>query len=178
VRRLGVATLLLLAAGCGSPVAQSRYVPVRPPQRSSPTPTASPTTGPPGTACTAPADDPHVYHPDRLAFLGCRTAAGTVDVIRSEPDGDNHTLLKLDPAYAGLLDPANQGKERGDLVLEQPCDHAVTQADAVAGCEIGGEPRFSFTVGEHVQVTGAWVADVDHGGWHEFHPLTTVAPLG
>jgi len=172
VKRAPVA-VLLLAAACGSPAVQSRYVPVRPPQLS---PTPAPTSTP--AVCTAPADDPHIYHPDRLAFLGCQTAAGTVDVIRSEPDGDNHTLLRLDPDYAGLLAPANQGKERGDLVLEQPCDHAVTQVDAVAGCEIGGEPRFAFTVGEHVQVTGAWVADVDHGGWHEFHPLATVTPLG
>lgn len=175
MRRLAVA-VLLLAVACGSPAVQPRYVPVRPPQISSPAPTPVPTPTP--AACTAPADDPHVYHPDRLTFLGCQTATGTVDLIRSEPDGDNHTLLRLDPAYAGLLDPANQGQERGDLVLEQPCDHAVTQADAIAGCQVGGEPRFTFTIGEHVQVSGAWVADMAHGGWHEFHPLTSVTPLG
>lgn len=183
-RRRPAVLLLLLLAACGTSgtpqtVTRPRPAPYHPRPTASPTmsPSPSPSTQPPNATCTAPAADPHVYHPDRLTFLGCATAEGTVDVIRSEPDGDNHILLKLDPAYTGLLVPANQGAERGDLVLEQPCDHTVTQTDAIAGCKIGGEPRFTFTAGHRYRVSGAYVADTDHGGWHELHPLTSVTPI-
>jgi hypothetical protein len=50
-------------------------------------------------------------------MAACWRVTGVVEVIRTEADGDLHILLKLDPEFANLLTPANQGEELGDLVI-------------------------------------------------------------
>lgn len=130
---------------------------------------------PAGRRCGSPTD--HVYHPYRLRLIDpCKTVTGTIVRIRSEADGDYHVLLALDPPYSSLLQPANISGEHGDLVLEPICQLAVTQADAVVPCE-GNVAQIPIPpIGTHVLATGAYVYDLDHGGWAELHPLFELHP--
>jgi len=105
------------------------------------------------------------------------TVTGTVAAVRSEPDGDYHILLRLDPPFAGLINARNVSGEHGDLVLEPVCELAVTQRDAVSTCA-GVAPTIARpAVGSHVSATGAYVLDVDHG-WMELHPLWEIHTTG
>ena len=98
-----------------------------------------------------------------------------VVAVRSEADGDYHVLLDPDPQYLGLLRPANRA-ERNALVMEPICQHQVTQADAQGSC-LGGVPLVPIpSIGTHVVATGAYVLDLDHGGWAEIHPLFDIQP--
>jgi hypothetical protein len=93
----------------------------------------------------------------------CKHAAGTVTLVRHEPDGDLHIDVLLDAAYRGLLAPANYSKQHGDLVVE------FMARD-------GGhlpEPR----VGDRISLTGAWVDDTQHS-WNELHPVWAVSLNG
>ena len=126
------------------------------------------------TAACRPTDqDRYVYHPARLQVLrACLRVAGTVAFIREEADGDLHLGLALDAPYAHLVVAANQGAERGDLVIEPVCELRVTQADAIAACAADPDPlRGLPSLGEHVWMEGRYVADLQHGGWRELHPL-------
>lgn len=120
----------------------------------------------------------HVYHAYRLQVLkSCVAVTGTIQEIRYEKDGDDHVLIRVDPAYEQLLNAANMTDERGDLVVEPVCEHAVTQADAVASCEGFSSDIAVPPPGTHVRVVGPYVLDQDHG-WMEIHPATSVTPLG
>lgn len=119
-----------------------------------------------------------MYHAYRLQLLApCVTVAGTIEVTRSEPDGDIHVLLLLDPgqACAGqpCVDAGNVARQHGDLVLEPVCEHTVTQSDAVQSCAGYTSPVVVPPVGTHVAATGPFVFDRDHG-WNEIHPLEAV----
>ena len=118
-----------------------------------------------------------MYHPYRLRLVNaCMTVSGTIAAIRSEADGDYHVLLALDPPYRSLLQPANFTGEHGDLLLEPICQHPATQADAVGPCQ-GSIPQIPIPPpGTHVVATGAYVYDLDHGGWAELHPLFEIHP--
>ncbi len=171
--------LLLAAGGCADTVpsslpvapAASSLSPSEPGATPSPTPTASPVAA--QGACRPTDQDRFVYHPARLEVLAaCVRVTGTVAFIRREADGDLHIGLALDAAYAHLVVAANQGAERGDLVIEPVCELRVTQADAIAICAADHDPlRGLPTLGEHVWMEGRYVADLDHGGWRELHPL-------
>jgi hypothetical protein len=138
-------------------------------------PSVTPTSRPAATAaaCLPTDQDRYVYHPARLQVLAaCIRVTGTVAFIRSEADGDLHLGLALDTLYAHLVVAANSGVERGDLVIEPVCELRVTQADAIATCAADRDPlRGLPTLGEHVWMEGRYVADLDHGGWRELHPL-------
>ncbi len=131
-------------------------------------PTATPT-----AACRPTDQDRYVYHPARLAVLAaCLRVAGTVAFIRDEADGDLHLGLALDARDAHLVVAANGGAERGDLVIEPVCELRVTQADAIATCAADPDPlRGLPRLGAHVWMEGRYVADLQHGGWRELHPL-------
>lgn len=139
------------------------------------TPSPTPTRRPPATAaaCRPTDQDRYVYHPARLQLLAaCLRVTGTVAFIRKEADGDLHIGLALDARYEHLVVAANQGAERGDLVIEPVCELRVTQTDAIAICAADRDPlRGLPTLGEHVWMEGRYVADQDHGGWRELHPL-------
>ena len=124
-------------------------------------------------ACRPTDQDRYVYHPARLQVLSaCTRVTGTVAFIRQEADGDFHIGLALDARYEHLVVAANQGAERGDLVIEPVCELRVTQTDAIAICAADRDPlRGLPTLGEHVWMEGRYVADLDHGGWRELHPL-------
>ena len=118
--------------------------------------------------------DQYVYKPSRLKVLApCIRAEGKIAAIRTEADGDEHILLALDPAFANLVNAANSGVERGDLVVEPVCELRVSQADAIAICATDKDPLslHGLSVGAHVWMTGRYVNDMDHGGWAELHPL-------
>ncbi|HEX6459116.1 MAG TPA: hypothetical protein VF032_09390 [Thermoleophilaceae bacterium] len=97
-----------------------------------------------------------VYHPERLTVLSpCREAAGVVEIVRTEEDGDSHFDIRLDPAYRSMLAPGNAA-QNGDLVVEyMPRDHGHL---------------YTPQVGEHITLVGAWVDDTDHS-WNELHPV-------
>ena len=117
----------------------------------------------------------HVYNPSRLQIVDkCITVSGIIDSIRSELDGDLHVRLKPDPPYAHLLNQANQENQFGDLVLEPICIGKVTQATAVSACQNFHQNIDISPVGSHVQVTGSYVLDKEHGEWAEIHPVTTM----
>ena len=117
----------------------------------------------------------HVYNPSRLQIVDkCITVSGIIDSIRSELDGDLHIRLKPDPPYAHLLNQANQENQFGDLVLEPICIGKVTQATAVSACQNFHQNIDISPVGSHVQVTGSYVLDKEHGEWAEIHPVTTM----
>ena len=137
------------------------------------------------SACRSGYPLANVYHPNRLAVLSpCMTVSGTVATVTREQDGDTHFDLALDPQYTGLLKPANYSGQHGRLVVE------IVPADA-SGCTPGQPPRpatgsYNYgictgadeatpVVGAHVYVTGPYVADEDHGGWAEIHPVWAIS---
>lgn len=120
----------------------------------------------------------HVYNPDRLTLIDpCIQVTGTVEVIRNEPDGDYHILLKLDQEFADLINDGNVKGERGDLVLETVCEHTVTQADAVSSCQGVAPSVPKPQVGERVVVIGPYVLDTEHSNWAEIHPAWEINSL-
>lgn len=179
MRRIALFLCALVLAACASTnVDQPSAAPT-----DTPTPeigaSAVELTPTPAATCQPTDQDQYVYSPDRLKVeSSCLRATGTVAAIRSEADGDLHILLALDPAYADLLTPANQGVELGDLVVEPICVHLVTQADAVASCSADPDPlRVLPGLGWHVWMEGRYVFDLAHGGWAELHPLYRWARL-
>lgn len=121
---------------------------------------------------------PHVYNPDRLKVLNpCVTVTGTVDLVRSEADGDYHVRLHLEPgqlcAGQNCLDATNMSQQAGDLVVEPVCEHSISQADAVSACSGYHNTEMVPPVGTHTTVTGPWVLDQDHG-WNEIHPAEMI----
>jgi hypothetical protein len=137
-----------------------------------PTPVAGCNPIPPALKCVhagQPGD--HTYHPDRLRFIRCATVTGVIVAVRSEADGDNHVLMRLDRPFSNMINPVNVTRQKGALVLEPECQHAVTQADAKSACP-KNLPPVVFVIGARYSVTGAYVTDLDHG-WNEIHPLTS-----
>jgi len=123
--------------------------------------------------CIPTDQDQYIYHPSRLEVAApCIRVSGVVAEVRTEADGDLHILLALDAAYAQLLTPANQGVERGDLVIEPVCVRAVTQADAIEVCAADPDPMTTLPrQGDYVWMEGRYVFDLEHSGWAELHPL-------
>lgn len=132
-----------------------------------------------------------VYIPERLKVSDrCLTASGIVDCLKSEPDGDIHIRLRLDPQYARLLRPANSLQ----TCLDQPGPHLVVEVipqhpedvfrtnDADAGGFISPPTP---SPGDHITVTGPYVVDsnilhrVLYQGrpaenWAEIHPAWAI----
>jgi hypothetical protein len=192
---LGVAIAGLAVAGCDTATAVASH-PEPPPKRVAAQATTAPAQPPaPATAIHSasarraasrssqpggcdPAQWQYVYHAYRLHVISaCKTATGTVEDVRQEPDGDTHILLKPDPQYAGLVNAGNAEREHGDLVLEAICAGYVSQADAVTACR-GFTPGVkSVSAGDRIRVTGSYVLDADHG-WMEIHPVSRITVIG
>jgi hypothetical protein len=109
------------------------------------------------------------------------TVTGTIESKTPQADGDYHVRLKLDPGQtcAGqpCLNGGNKSEQAGDLLLEPVCENPISQADAVDACEGYHNPLVVPPVDTHVEVTGAFVLDLDHG-WNEIHPLESIVVLG
>ena len=119
----------------------------------------------------------HVYHPARLRVIEeCKIVTGTIVSIKAEKDGDLHIRLKPDEQFAGLLNQKNIEGQNGSLVLEPVCVDVVTQTDAADACK-GFQNKVTIPkVGMHVEVTGSYVLDQEHG-WNEIHPVTRIKPV-
>lgn len=83
--------------------------------------------------------------------------------------------LRLDPWFGGLLNSGNMSGLRGNLKIEAICQAPIHSdgPNALVTCA-----PFTGTVpippvGAHVQVTGVYVLDSDHG-WMEIHPISVL----
>ena len=124
-----------------------------------------------------PCDDTlwnHVYHKNRLKVIEqCKIVRGIIIKEKNEKDGDLHILLKLDSGQENLLNDMNINQQKGCLVIEPICEHDVTQQDAIEACEGYVNKVYIPKKGEHVEVTGSYVNDTQHG-WNEIHPITKI----
>jgi hypothetical protein len=132
----------------------------------------------------------HVYNLSRLVVQEqCVTVTGTMvdstinekihhkDGVRHEEDGDTHGWLKLDPGQEKFVNDVNNQAEQGNLIFEIICKYPVTQADAKAACQAFKNTVKLPPVGSHVAITGSWVKDMDHNGWLEIHPVTSIVVI-
>jgi len=120
----------------------------------------------------------HIYNAERLKVVrNCISVTGTIEDIRAEADGDYHVLVRLDPQFANLVNAANNKEQNGDLVVEPVCQRAVTQEDAVTACANYSNRIEIPSIGTHVQVTGSYVLDTEHGSWAEIHPATSIVKI-
>jgi hypothetical protein len=139
-----------------------------------------------GSGCRKGSPLANVYHPDRLLVIAsCKAVSGVIKSITHEADGDFHFDLKLDPAYAKLINSGNVSGQHGWLVAE------IVPADE-PGCTPGKPPKpvsgtynygyctgadiTSPPIGTHVSVTGPYVLDQSHG-WMEIHPVWRIVRL-
>ena len=134
----------------------------------------------PTAAAVQPQCDPslwnNVYDPTRLKVMAsCMTITGTIINQHTSDDGDIDMEFALDPPFANLLNSGNVAKLSGNLNIEAICQASI-QPDtpqAVPACH--GLPRLLTLppVGAHVQVTGTYVLDTNHG-WMEIHPISVI----
>jgi hypothetical protein len=130
----------------------------------------------------------HVYHPTRLLVKqDCLTVTGTIvdatasqshhqpDGVRHEGDGDTHGWLRVDSAFASLINAGNTSDEGGNLVFELVCHYSVTQADAKPACAGFTDHTKIPPVGTHVAITGTFVQEQNHNKWNEIHPVSKIA---
>lgn len=125
---------------------------------------------------------------DRLKIVDpCKTVTGTIISSVPKPDGETHIQLLLDPGQESLLNARNRAKnggQHGNLVIEPICQQTPTQPDtAKEGVCKGFRQSFPVLVqiksdlkkhkGTHVEITGAFVSDMEHG-WNEIHPVTSI----
>lgn len=129
----------------------------------------------------------HVYHPSRLLVkLDCVTVTGVIvdatasqshhqpDGVRHEADGDTHGWLRLDSAFANLVNGGNAADEENNLVFEIVCHYTVTQTDAKPSCAGFVDHTAIPLVGSHVAITGTLVQEKNHGKWMEIHPVSRI----
>ena len=175
----------LALAACSSstspPVSLPSSPAVSPPASAAPAPHHHPLTSAQAAAQNPGKCDPSlwraIYHPSRLQVVAaCKTVTGTVESVRSEPDGDVHLLLKLPASRSGLLNDGNLSDTHGDLVAEIICVGTTTQADAESACARHVNHIAVPAVGERIRISGTYVLDAVHG-WMEIHPVSRLTVL-
>ena len=120
----------------------------------------------------------HVYNPQRLQVVSpCKSVLGVIESKRVEKDGDYHIRVKLDPQFSNLINSANIKNQFGDLVVEPICVNRVTQADAISACQNFHQNISIPPIGSHVNITGSYVLDKEHGNWAEIHPVTNIIKI-
>jgi hypothetical protein len=174
----------------------SEYDPIRlltpaePPMTLAAVPSPPPGPGIPGSASMVGCGDArwqHVYNPSRLLVKqDCVTVTGTIvdatasqshhqaDGMRHEGDGDTHGWLKVDPAFATLINAGNTSDEEGNLVFEIVCHYTVKQADAKPTCSGFVDHTVIPAIGTHVAVKGTFVQEKNHKKWNEIHPVSSI----
>jgi hypothetical protein len=53
----------------------------------------------------------------------------------------------------------------------------VTQTSAISACKNFHQNIYIPPVDTHVQVTGSYVLDKEHGKWAEIHPVTSIIKI-
>ena len=120
----------------------------------------------------------HVYNTQRLQVVfPCKSVLGVIESKRVEKDGDYHIRVKLDPPFSNLINSANIKNQFGDLVVEPICVNRVTQADAISACQNFHQNIVIPPIGSHVNITGSYVLDKEHGNWAEIHPVTSMIKI-
>ena len=103
-----------------------------------------------------------VWSPSRLGMINsCQQASGTVMMAEHELDGDLDLYVDLDPEYDQL---AGSATELGYLHKWGPGDVIVELMPR------DGEHLPGPSEGDHIDLTGAWVTDNNHG-YNEIHPV-------
>jgi hypothetical protein len=147
------------------------------PDLSSPSPTSSSSTPTSTDRCDQSLWD-HVYNPSRLQVVDyCRSVSGVIESIRTERDGDFHIRVKLDPEFSDMINSANIKNQFGNLVVEPICVNPVTQPSAISACQDFHQNIEVPPVGSHVEITGSYVLDKEHGSWAEIHPVTSITTI-
>jgi hypothetical protein len=144
--------------------------------------TTPPLSSPPASSTTSTSSNEcdqtlwnHVYNPARLQVVDtCKSVTGIIESKRVEKDGDYHIRVKLDPQFSNLINSANVQNQFGDLVVEPICVNKVTQADAISACQNFHQNISIPPIGSHVNITGSYVLDKEHGNWAEIHPVTSI----
>jgi hypothetical protein len=117
----------------------------------------------------------HVYDPVRLKVVApCESMTGVVATQHHSDDGDIDMRVVPDAPFAHLLNAANNGS----LQVEAICQGKIlpdTPAASVSCRDFTGSVTIP-AVGAHVQVTGSYVLDTNHG-WMEIHPTTTISVI-
>jgi hypothetical protein len=120
----------------------------------------------------------HVYNPNRLQVVApCKSVLGIIESKRVERDGDYHIRVKLDSPFSNLINSANIKNQFGDLVVEPICVNPVTQTDAISACQNFHQNISIPPTGTHVNITGSYVLDKEHGMWAEIHPVTSITKI-
>jgi hypothetical protein len=127
---------------------------------------------PADSTCVPTDQDQYVWRPARLQLLHpCVRAAGIVmELDATEPDGDLHMHLQLDPAFQALLTVGNQ---KGYLIVEAICQTTPVLIEALRICASDPDPYPGPLpdIGDHVWVEGRYVLDLGHNSQAELHPL-------
>lgn len=129
---------------------------------------------PADSTCVRTDQDPYVWHPARLQLLQpCVHAVGIVkELTATEPDGDLHMHLQLDPRYQALLTEGNE-YQNGYLIVEAICQYTPVVIEALRICASDPDPYPGPfpDIGDHVWVEGRYVLDLGHNSQAEIHPL-------
>jgi hypothetical protein len=130
------------------------------------------------TACDASLWQ-HVYKPERFTvWKRCTSVTGVIKAMKKEADGDFHIQMQIDPGQNGFINQRNIDAQKSCLVLEIICYNKVTQADATQVCKNCPENVQIPKVGDHVEVTGSFVKDLEaNHGWNEIHPVSSIKAL-
>ncbi|MBI3495083.1 hypothetical protein HY065_00440 [Candidatus Berkelbacteria bacterium] len=114
----------------------------------------------------------HVWLWPRLLMMNpCVTVSGTVGAMGNSDDGDFDFLLAPDPRYISTLGRANYTKQKGNLVIEIVCAKPATNMLAKPYCHDYTNTLALPKTGDRITVSGAFLKDLLHGGWHELHPV-------
>jgi hypothetical protein len=102
---------------------------------------------------------------------------GTIESKRTEKDGDYDTRVNLDSQFSNLINSANIKNQLGDLVAEPICVNKITQPDAISTCQNFHQNINIPPIGSHVNITGSYVLDKEHGNWAEIHSVTSITKI-
>lgn len=119
----------------------------------------------------------NVYAPSRLQIIdSCVIVTGVISSTKSEKDGDEHLLLKLDSGQEQMLNKKNYKKKSNELVIEVVCANSSVLKLAKKACNGYLNNIQLPVIGSHVKVYGSYVIDL-HNGWTEIHPVTRIDKL-
>lgn len=118
----------------------------------------------------------HLHDAQRLQIMQpCMTVSGVVMDQHASDDGDYDVPIAPDPQFANLLNNGNKTKLNGWLQVEVICQAPIHPdvPDSYRACANYTGKVTVPPVGAHIQATGAYTLDNDHG-WMEIHPASVI----